>query len=82
MRYTFSLIRSMGKTDRQAEEDAIHEAERQRQEWGANGRPLSMNAFWKRIRGYARRTDGEDRRKRSRLAEDVEEDIDGPLVSS
>lgn len=72
----------MGKTDRQAEEDAIHEAERQRQEWGANGRPLSMNAFWKRIRGYAGRTDGEDRRKRSRLAEDVEEDIDGPLVSS
>ena len=71
----------MGKTDRQAEEDAIHEAERQRQEWGANGRPLSMNAFWKRIRGYAGRNP-EDRRKRSRLDEDVEEDIDGSLVSS
>ena len=72
----------MGKTDRQAEEDAIHEAERQRQERGANGRPLFMNVFWKKIRGYAASTDGEDRRKRSRLSEDVEEDIDGPLVSS
>ena len=76
LRHIFALIRSIGKTDLQAEEDAINEAEHQRQEWGANGRPISLNAFWKRIRGYAGRTDGEDRRKRSRRAEGVEEDID------
>ena len=66
----------MGKTDLQAEEDAINEAERQRQEWGENGRPLSMNSFWKRIRGYGGRTDGEAQLKRGRFAEDIEEDID------
>ena len=75
LRHIFSLIRSMGKPDRQAEKDAINEAERQRKEWGPNGGPLSINSFWKRIRGYARRADGGDQRKRSRCAEDMEEDI-------
>ena len=44
---------------------------------GLTAAPFSTNAFWKRLGGYAKHTYGEDQRKRSQLAEDVEGCIDG-----
>ena len=66
----------MGKTGRHVEEDVINEADSHRHELELNRRPFSMNLFWNRIRRCEGNTEGEDRWKRSRLAQDAKEEID------